>query len=250
MATSYTYEVPDESNFLATLVKLLHDTGNEMADWLSQGELHIDTSSNFSNRWNAYWADVSIYLPHHFYSKISDSHKDDLLNLTKKIMPKSTGYDIQKLEIYPKIEDGLAEEKSIEAHFEQQQQKIIDSIREAKFTIWVAVAWFTDPELINELLAKKKEGLNIRIVVSDDDINQKSVEKLEQHFEVKKYPRTGYYQNNIMHNKFCVIDFQVVVHGSYNWSKKAQYNKETVMVNKDRKIAENFGEEFIKLMKE
>ena len=27
-----------------------------------------------------------------------------------------------------------------------------------------------------------------------------------------------------MHHKFCVVDLKKVIHGSYNWTKKAQYN--------------------------
>lgn len=38
-----------------------------------------------------------------------------------------------------------------------------------------------------------------------------------------------------------------VVHGSYNWTKKAQYNKETISIDTDRTTAEKFADEFIKL---
>ena len=50
-----------------------------------------------------------------------------------------------------------------------------------------------------------------------------------------------------MHNKFCVIDFDVVIHGSFNWSKSAEYNKETVEVVRSRETAQKFAEEFKKL---
>ena len=50
-----------------------------------------------------------------------------------------------------------------------------------------------------------------------------------------------------MHHKFCIIDLDKVVHGSFNWSKKAEYNKETVEVVKSRKSAEDFAEQFKKL---
>lgn len=52
------------------------------------------------------------------------------------------------------------------------------------------------------------------------------------------------------HHKFCVIDLQTTIHSSYNWSKKAQYNRETLEVSGGRDIAEKFAEEFIRLKKE
>ena len=52
---------------------------------------------------------------------------------------------------------------------------------------------------------------------------------------------------NIMHNKFCIIDLSTVIHGSYNWTNKARYNHETVEVIHRREVAEQFAEQFIKL---
>ena len=41
-----------------------------------------------------------------------------------------------------------------------------------------------------------------------------------------------------------------VIHGSYNWTVKAQYNNETITVSEGRDIAETFAEEFINIKKE
>jgi phosphatidylserine/phosphatidylglycerophosphate/cardiolipin synthase-like enzyme len=50
-----------------------------------------------------------------------------------------------------------------------------------------------------------------------------------------------------MHNKFCVIDLKTVISGSYNWTKKAQYNNESIEVKHSRQLAEQYATEFIKL---
>ena len=39
--------------------------------------------------------------------------------------------------------------------------------------------------------------------------------------------------NNIMHNKFCVIDQNTIINGSYNWTKKAKNNYESITIIKD-----------------
>lgn len=53
-----------------------------------------------------------------------------------------------------------------------------------------------------------------------------------------------------MHDKFCVIDNQVVLHGSYNWSKNAECkNDETLQITEDTKLATKFSVQFMKLRK-
>ena len=53
-----------------------------------------------------------------------------------------------------------------------------------------------------------------------------------------------------MHHKFCVIDLKKVIHGSYNWTTKAQYNNETITISEGRYLAEKFAKEFIKIKSE
>lgn len=53
-----------------------------------------------------------------------------------------------------------------------------------------------------------------------------------------------------MHDKFCVIDLHTVVHGTFNWKKAANYNKETISIDRNRTTAESFADEFMKLKKQ
>ena len=65
-----------------------------------------------------------------------------------------------------------------------------------------------------------------------------------KHTELKK---TGTFENNMMHSKFCVLDMKTVIHGSYNWTKGAKYNKEAITITNSREVAEQFSAQFIKL---
>ena len=56
--------------------------------------------------------------------------------------------------------------------------------------------------------------------------------------------------NKLMHNKFCVIDLEKVIHGSYNWTNKAQYNNETISIIDNRLEAKKFAEQFLKIKQE
>ena len=131
--------------------------------------------------------------------------------------------------------------------FENIRKQIIEEIQAAKYMIWIAVAWFTDPVLFQELIKKKQQGLIIEICIDDCDKNRDSEFSLEDHFQVYWITVQSQYKN-IMHEKFCVIDLHTSIHGSYNWTKAANYNKEQISIDKNKRhIAEAFADEFMKL---
>lgn len=159
------------------------------------------------------------------------------------------GYRIEEIDgKYKIIGADLPDEIEVEIHFEEIQSQIIEQIRNAKFSIWIAVAWFTDKMIMRELYNKKQEGVNVRLVVLDDEINKQYGFKYEDYFETKRAQPTGKFKN-IMHHKFCVIDLKTIIHGSYNWTNKARWNKETISIDVSRELAEKFATEFIELLK-
>lgn len=51
-----------------------------------------------------------------------------------------------------------------------------------------------------------------------------------------------------MHDKFCIIDNQIVIHGSYNWTNKAEFkNEENISVTKDCNASTEFSIKFKEL---
>lgn len=160
---------------------------------------------------------------------------------------KYCGYELTKVNNeYVVTGEGLIKDEpvQIEATFEEIQSKIIAEIKNAKYTIWVAVAWFTDDTLFKELISKKEEGLNIQIIILKDQIN--SSIPFEKYFETYRISPFGMC-DNIFHQKFCVIDLQTVIHGSYNWTKKAKFNKEDITTVKNRELAEQYADRFKQL---
>ena len=178
------------------------------------------------------------------YARLAHFTPDELWELAKKIQGK---YPERGLD---EIIDAIAnsDHLSIETKFENIKNQIISEINKAKFFIWVAVAWFTDRDLANELFKKNKQGLNVQIIVNDDAINSPLCSKFDDYFENYKIPSDKKYKN-LMHHKFCLIDMKRVIHGSYNWTLKAQYNNETITISEGRDIAEAFAEEFINIKK-
>ncbi|MEK4143993.1 phospholipase D-like domain-containing protein [Paenibacillus sp. FSL L8-0333] len=155
-------------------------------------------------------------------------------------------YSLWGLFIKPKPVE-LADEEPIKEHdaiFDEIKDTIIQGIRNAKYTIWAAVAWFTDKEIFDELLLRKNAGVQIRIITSDEESNRFLITKLVTNFETIKVPLTG---KNRLHDKFCIIDFEFVMHGSYNWSKNARENDETLATALDRDFVRKFADEFMRL---
>lgn len=121
----------------------------------------------------------------------------------------------------------------IEVYFDNIEHIILKELYKAKCTIRVAVAWFTNEVLYEALLSLCQRGISIEIVINDDEIN-----KAENNLDFSLFLEEGgnlYWAtlDNLMHQKFCVIDETVVINGSYNWTNKAEtQNQENIIVVK------------------
>jgi hypothetical protein len=132
-----------------------------------------------------------------------------------------------------------------EAHFQHIQNQILSALDLARVSIRVAMAWFTNDTLFNKLIEKHKQGVDVEIAIYDDGVNKKHGVDLSllPHKMIKRGKRGG-----LMHDKFCVIDNQIIITGSYNWTDNAEYrNDENVTVQKDPKSASDYSEEYRRL---
>jgi phosphatidylserine/phosphatidylglycerophosphate/cardiolipin synthase-like enzyme len=188
-----------------------------------------------------------VFDPRHFANDV----KKNIETAVSTINPllQQDGYRLEGIDgRYKIIGADLPDNIEVEVHFEDIQNQIIEQIRLAKYSIWVAVAWFTDKVLMRELYNKKQSGVNVRLVVLDDEINKQNGFEYEKYFETKRVPKTGIYQN-IMHHKFCIVDLRTIIHGSYNWTTKAKWNRETISIENSRELAEKYATEFVQLIK-
>jgi hypothetical protein len=139
-----------------------------------------------------------------------------------------------------------------EAVFENIAERIQEEISKANKSIYIAVAWFTNKNLFNELVSKAKSGCSISLIISNDDINQNSSIDFDTLISTNsKVYKIGNGNTELMHNKFCVIDYNTVITGSYNWSYKAENNFENAIItNNDTSLAEQFIVEFNNIRKQ
>ncbi|WP_269914816.1 phospholipase D-like domain-containing protein [Acinetobacter sp. HY1485] len=176
-------------------------------------------------------------------------NSDEVTKLINEII-KYDGYKLEKnLDNIYRI-SGQQFEDPIKAtvHFDEIKNQIIENLLNAKFCIWAAIAWFTDKDIGNILLNKHRSGLNIQVIVNDDEITEKyGLQFGLKGIEYYKVNPISPFGKKIMHNKFCIIDFTKVITGSYNWTKNATYNNENVSIIEGKDIAEQYAQKFIEL---
>ena len=176
------------------------------------------------------------------YARTAHLSPDEVLEIARKMAGKYQNSSLDT--ILADIKEGQ-DPLNVVSQFENIKNLLIQEIENAEFLVWVAVAWFTDRDLANKLYSKSKQGVNVQIILNDDEINSKMLAKLKNYFEVYTVPK----DTILMHNKFCIFDLKKVIHGSYNWTNKAQYNDETVSLIESRAQSEVFAEQFLKLKK-
>ena len=129
-----------------------------------------------------------------------------------------------------------------EVEFKCIEQKILKALGEARATIDVSVAWFTNTTLQKKLLEKQTDGCKVRIMIDANYTNEKHGVDLSP-FEHKavKAEREG-----IVHYKFCVIDNNVTIRGSYNWTTNAETknNEEVSLHINNMDMASQYTKEF------
>lgn len=239
----------DENQFLRTMLETVKYRAefqkNELSTILRNSEIDFDKTNIFANKHRYFREYIDLRVPVPMLEN-AESLKDELETLTALVYRSSENFEYAGLNIKPKpVEiENISPQSEHDVVFEEIKEKIIQGIRGAKYTIWVAVAWFTDTDIYEELLLKKYKGVNIRIITSDEQTNQSLLKDLELNFELVKISKKGF---NRLHNKFCIIDLEYVMHGSYNWSKTAPYNDETLATALDRDFVRKFTDEFIEL---
>ena len=234
---------------------------NDYSKEIEQCKIQIEKTEEYTGTWkfgsNTTWGKIRIICPNLNIQKILQNHKDSIENELRNNLELGDNYLGGKY--IPLLEIKLGEIKnkdslSIDILFENIESDIIKNIEEAEFFIWIAVAWITNKKIIDSLNKKSEEGLNIQVICMNDGINNShNYFSDNKNLQIYKYNPYGKY-DNIMHNKFCIIDGKKVINGSYNWSCKAEYNKENITILQSKIQGEekilSYMKEFMKLKKE
>ncbi len=174
---------------------------------------------------------------------------DDTINELNEILNPENFTIVKNGDIFS-IQGGIVDRRKPvlnQAHFLDIQNKILAALDNAKVSIKVIMAWFTNDTLFNKLVEKHKEGVDVEISIYDDGVNRKHGVDITQlpNKRIKRGKRGG-----LMHDKFCVIDNQIVITGSYNWTTNGEFrNDENITIEHDPEQATRFSLEYRRLTK-
>lgn len=134
----------------------------------------------------------------------------------------------------------------MKAYFTDIRKEIISRLCSAKSEIKIAMAWFTSAELFDELIACCRRGVSVNLLLLDDAINWMYY---APDFNVLKDAganiRIVSRDYGMLHHKFCVIDQQLIITGSYNWTYYAETrNIENIVIIDDTLLATSYLGEF------
>lgn len=120
----------------------------------------------------------------------------------------------------------------IEHYSHKIQNAIQKELFKANRSIKIAVAWLTNDLLFQPLLLKLAAGVTVEIILNKDEINCSD----ENEIDFDEFVNAGGIlrwndTKQLLHDKFCMIDDNVVVYGSYNWTNKAEYNENSHNIN-------------------
>ncbi len=136
---------------------------------------------------------------------------------------------------------------SVECFFEQIGEEVVKNIISAKKSIKIAMAWFTNFDIFRVVKHKlESSDVDITLVTNNDLINNGGYclnlnELIDAGLKMYLYEYP-----DMLHHKFCIIDEELVMTGSYNWTFFSEaVNRENMLVIKgDNIIVESFIKEF------
>lgn len=133
--------------------------------------------------------------------------------------------------------------------FNKIQDELIHYINSSESSLKIAVTWFTNHEIFNAIQKKiKDENYKLELIVLNDKINNKN--KGINFQKIIDSKNDFYYSEceSMVHHKFCLIDDQILITGSYNWTYYAENrNWENIVIISDKDIINEYITEFERL---
>ncbi|XP_069726408.1 mitochondrial cardiolipin hydrolase [Phaenicophaeus curvirostris] len=119
----------------------------------------------------------------------------------------------------------------------------------ARRSLDVCVFTFSSPELGRALRRLHQRGVRVRVLTDSRymGVSGSQIGALRSHgIQVRHDQESGF-----MHHKFAVVDRQLLITGSLNWTNQAiQNNRENVLVTEDTEFVKPFLDEFERIWEE
>ncbi len=135
----------------------------------------------------------------------------------------------------------------ITTHFSNIETVLIDKIKGAKTEIKIAVAWFNNNNIFSCLLSVMPK-VSVTLLLSNDKNNYDNGIDFSEIISAggRVFLPIG---NRLMHNKYLIVDNDILITGSYNFTFGAEYsNDENIIVVSDELIVSKYADNFNSLI--
>ena len=139
---------------------------------------------------------------------------------------------------------------SVVSYFNEEILKQLQNhLTYARKSLKIAVSWFTNYSLFKQLKQMADDGIKIQMIINNDLINNggyclnfnELIEKEKVELSLVEYP-------HLLHHKFVIIDDDLLITGTYNWTRFSGKNYENMVIINDEVIIEQFSNEFDELV--
>jgi len=123
---------------------------------------------------------------------------------------------------------------------------IISWINNAESYVYVMVYSFTADEIADALVDAHRRGLDVRVVIDNEQAAGPG--SVYDRLKAAGVPTRVDARAALMHHKVVVIDGEIVITGSYNFSAAAEdRNDENLIIIRDPEVARLYKDEFLRL---
>ncbi len=183
------------------------------------------------------------------FNPTGNRNRNDVLLISSRYLAANYEAEFQELRggkprqtPYPHIVSDVMSMQNAFCPEDQCEQKVLDALSEAQKSIDVMAYSFTDPTIAMLLLAKKEQGVNVRVLLEARQVGERSVyTMLRQHVPVQASNQEG-----LLHYKVFVIDNETVITGSANPTKNGYGNNdENILILHNPQIALQYSHRFV-----
>lgn len=122
---------------------------------------------------------------------------------------------------------------------------LISLIENAKVSVHGAFFEMDLPNLADALVSAAARGIDVKLVYDNEQVNKPERVQILSELTEANIPLVPDKRSAFMHNKFFVIDSQIVWTGSFNYTENASHkNNENAVIFDVPQLAENYEREF------
>lgn len=156
----------------------------------------------------------------------------------------SSGNDLNTL--FPSFSGNSSNATKIDAYFCPQDNcadKLISKINSANKSLYIAIYSFTHDGIADAVVKAKQRGVDVKVIF---DYDQSKIKESDDELLISAGIPVAYKTGaGYMHNKFSVIDGNIVATGSFNYSSNADTkNEENLVFIDSPDLAQKFTADF------